>query len=81
MKILLRHRWIMFVKKYSKWPATPYSCLILTIILIILQFTKYEHAHFLLVMALVTLLTFERLAFTELLMEKEKQIELLKEKN
>ncbi len=78
MNVPLRRRWILFVAKHSKWRTTPYACLVLTIILAILQFTKYEHAHFLLVMALVTLLAFERPAFTELLEEKEKEIETLK---
>ena len=76
--MMVRRRWILFVRRYSKWRATPYGCLALTIVLVVLQFTKYEHAHFLLVMALVTLLTFERLAFTELLAEKDKEIETLK---
>jgi hypothetical protein len=78
MNVLLRRRWILVVRKYSKWRTAPYACLVLTIILAILQFTKYGHAHFLLVMSLVTLLAFERLAFTELLEEKDKEIETLK---
>ena len=78
MNILLRHRWILFVARYSKTRIWPYTCLILTVLLIVLEFTKYAHFHFLLVMAVLTLMAYERLAFTELLAERDKEIEALK---
>jgi hypothetical protein len=76
-KSLLR-RWIEFVRMYSQSRAWPYGCLLLTVALIVLQFTVYAHIHFLLVMLVVTLMAFERLAFTELLAEKDQTIEELK---
>jgi hypothetical protein len=76
-KSLLR-RWIEFVRKYSQSRVWPYACLLLTLALVVLQFTDYAHFHFLLVMLVVTLMAFERLAFTELLAEKDKTIEELK---
>jgi hypothetical protein len=67
----------MFVQRYSRWPICPYSSLFLTVALVILQFTKYAHIHFLLIMLPVTLLLFERLAFAELLAAKDAEIRRL----
>ena len=78
MNSLPRHRWILFVARYSKTRIWPYTCLMLTVLLVILQFTKYAHFHFLLVMVVLTVMAYERLAFTELLAEKEREIEALK---
>jgi hypothetical protein len=78
MKGSLLRRWIEFVRKYSKWRVWPYSCLIVTLALAVLEFTKYAHVHFLLIMIVVTIMAFERLAFTELLADKDIEIERLK---
>ena len=80
MNILPRHRWILFVAKYSKTRIWPYTCLILTALLVALEFTKYAHFHFLLVMVVLTVMAYERLAFTELLAQRDKEIEALKSK-
>jgi hypothetical protein len=76
----LLHRWIEFVRKYSKSRVWPYACLTLTLALAVLEFTKYAHVHFLLVMVVVTMMAFERLAFTELLADKDSEIERLRGK-
>jgi hypothetical protein len=77
-KIPLRQRWGLFVKRYSKWRALPYCSLWVTLMLVILQFTRYAHLHFLLLMALFTILLFERLAFSELLSARDLEIERLR---
>ena len=56
-------------------------CLQLTAALIILQFTKYAHFHFLLVMLVVTLMAYERLAFAELFAEQQSRIGALEDAN
>jgi len=78
MKTPMLQRWVTFVARYSKWRVWPYTCLLLTLALIAIQFTKYAHFHFLLVVLVVTLMAFERLGFTELLAAKDKEIERLK---
>jgi hypothetical protein len=47
----------------------------------ILQFTKYARPHFLLIMLPVTLMLFERLAFTELLSARDSEIRRLQQQN
>lgn len=73
----LGQRWATFVLKHSRWGICPYSSLSLTLFLLILQFTRYAHPHFLLIMLLLTLLFFERLAFAELLAAKDLEIKRL----
>jgi len=77
MKPPLRHRWALFVQRHSQGPAWPYACLLLTVILCILQFTKYAHLHFLLIMMVLTVMSFERWAFAELLTARDREIERL----
>jgi hypothetical protein len=77
IKIPLRQRWAMVVQRYSRWRALPYCSLVGTLVLVMLQFTKYAHFHFLLMLALFTLMLFERLAFSELLAARDREIERL----
>ena len=77
MNIPLRHQWALFVLRHSRSRIWPYGCLLITLTLIVLQFTKYAHFHFLLVMLVVTLMAYERLAFAELFAEQKKRIETL----
>jgi hypothetical protein len=48
--------------------------MLLALVLLVLQFTKYAHLHFLLVMAVVTLMAYERLAFAELFAHQKSSI-------
>jgi hypothetical protein len=48
--------------------------MLLTLVLVVLQFTKYAHLHFLLVMAVVTLMAYERVAFAELSAHQKSRI-------
>ena len=73
-----RQRWAMFVSRHSRGRVWPYFCLLLTIALIVLQFTRYSRIHFLLIMLVVTLLSFERLAFAELLADRDLEIARLR---
>jgi hypothetical protein len=74
----------MFVYRHSQRRVWPYSYLLLTIILCILEilrilhFINHSHIHFLLIMLVMTLLGFERLGFSELLMARDKEIERLR---
>ncbi len=77
MKPPLRHRWALFVQRHSPGPAWPYGCLLLTIVLGILQFTKHAHLHFLLIMVVLTVMMFERWAFVDLLTARDREIEKL----
>jgi len=52
--------------------------LLLTIILLVLQLTRYARVHFLLIMLVVTLLAFERWGFAELLTARDEEIENLR---
>jgi hypothetical protein len=74
MKTPLRQRWALFVLRYSRSRIWPYFCLLLTLALVVLQFTRYAHVHFLLVMAVVTLMAYERLAFAELFAQQRSRI-------
>jgi hypothetical protein len=84
MKTSLLQRWAAFVYKRSLSRVWPYACLLLTIVLCVLQilcilhFTEHSHIHFLLIMLVVTLMAFERLGFSELLMGRDKEIERLR---
>ena len=75
MKPPLRQRWALFVLRYSRSPIWPYSCLVLTLVLIVLQFTRFAHFHFLLVMLVVTLMAYARWAFAELFAEQNSRLE------
>ncbi len=77
----LRQRWATFVLKYSRWRICPYSSLLLTIVLVIMQFTNYARPHFLLMMLLLTLMLFERLAFAELFAARDAEIRTLRHEN
>jgi hypothetical protein len=77
MKTPLRQKWALFVLRYSRSPIWPYSCLVLTLGLVALQFTKYAHFHFLLVMVVLTLMAYERWAFAELFAGQKRRIEAL----
>ena len=61
--------------QYSHPRLWLYFCLLLTAALIVLQFTKYAHFHFLLVMVVLTLMAYERLAFAELVADQRKRID------
>ena len=73
-----RQRWALFVSKHSRGRAWPYFCLLLTLTLAVLQFTRFARVHFLLIMVPVTAWVFERLAFTELLSERDDEIATLR---
>jgi hypothetical protein len=75
---LARQRWALFVSAHAHGRNWPYFCLLLTITLGILQFTRYARVHFLLVMLPVTAWAFERLAFTELLAERDAEVARLR---
>jgi len=83
MKASLLQRWVTFVYRHSQRRVWPYSYLSLTIVLCILEilrvlhFASHSHVHFLLLMLLLTLLGFERLGFSELLMGRDREIERL----
>lgn len=77
----LRQKWATFVQHHSRWRACPYCSLLLTLLLLILQFTKYAHFHFLLMMILLTIMLFERLAFAELLAARDSEIKRLQHEN
>ncbi len=64
----------MFVLTHSRCRVWPYFCLVLTVTLVVLQFTKHARVHFLLVMLVVTLMAFERLAFAELFAANQAQM-------
>ena len=62
MSITLRRKWAVFVLRYS-YPRLWLSfCTLLTATLVVLQFTRYAHFHFLLVMMVLILMDYERLA-------------------
>ena len=73
-----RQAWAIFVSKHSRGRTWPYFCLLLTITLAVLQFTPYARIHFLLIMMPVTGWSFERLAFAELLAERDAEIARLR---
>ena len=81
MTATLRRKWALFVLEHSHPRLWLYFCLLLTAALIILQFTKYAHFHFLLVMLVVTLMAYERLAFAELFAEQQSRIGALEDAN
>ncbi len=80
MKTPLLQRWAKFVLAHSRCRVWPYFCLALTATLVALQFTKYARGHFLLVMLVVTLMAFERLAFAELFAANQAQIDKTEQK-
>jgi hypothetical protein len=71
MNAKFRRKWALFVLQHSRPRLWLFFCLLLTAALVILQFTKYAHFHFLLVMLVVTLMAYERLAFAELFAEQK----------
>ncbi len=71
----LRQKWALFVLPHSRNRLWPYFCLALMLALVVLQFTKYAHIHFLLVMLIVTLMAYERWAFAELFAEQRSCLE------
>jgi hypothetical protein len=77
MNIPFRQRWALFVIRYARPKAWLYFCTILTLTLVALQFTRYARIHFLLVMLVLTLMAFERLAFAELFATQQRRIDAL----
>jgi hypothetical protein len=74
MTATFRRKWALFVLEHS-YPRLWLSfCLLLTAGLIILQFTKYAHVHFLLIMLVATVMVYERLAFAELFAEQKTRL-------
>src|SRR3989442_10003422 len=77
MNATLRRKWALFFLQHSHPRLWLSFCLLLTAALISLQLTKYAHFHFLLVMLVVTLIAYERLAFAELFAEQKRRIDAL----
>jgi hypothetical protein len=79
MTATFRRKWAFFVIQHSHPRVWLYFCALLTTALILLQFTKHAHVHFLLVMLVVTLMAYERLAFAELFAEQKISIDALED--
>lgn len=75
----------MFVYRHSRGPGWLCFYLSITIILCVLEIlrifhiTEHSHIHFLLIMLVMTLLGFERLGFSRLLMARQQEIDRLRD--
>ena len=78
MKTPLRQRWALYVVGNSRFRVWPYCCLVMAITITILDFTFRSHDHYLpLLFGMLTMVSFERLGFAELLAAKDREIQKL----
>ena len=87
MKTPLLRKWVLFIARHSRSRAMPYLPLFLTIIFGVMAYLQPAnvHTHYFIFMSVlwasVTISSFERLGFVELVAEKDQEIRKLRNEN